>query len=84
MLDKRAMIEGRYNQLKRELKQKSLSASTYLEALAGEIDPILGKEIEVIDFEKVEGLVSNLKKLQQDILECKEKMDEIDGTYNIE
>jgi len=83
MSDRRTLILGKYQELKSSLRKKSLSVTTFRQRLAEEIDPLL-KEFEQIDFEKVESFVGNLKTLQQEILEIKEKMDEIDETYNIE
>jgi len=83
MSDRRTLILGKYQELKSSLRKKSLSVTTFRQRLAEEIDPLL-KEFEQIDFEKVESFVGNLKTLQQEILEIKEKMDEIDATYNIE
>lgn len=81
--DRRTLIEGKYYQLKNELRKKSLSVSTFRQRLSEELDPIL-VEFEQIDFEKVESFVTTLKILQQEILELKEKMDEIDAIYHIE
>jgi chromosome segregation ATPase len=83
MSNARMMIVGKYQELKTDLRKKSLSVTAYRQRLTEEIDPIL-KEFEEIDFEKVESFVGNLKTLQQKILEIKEKMDEIDETYNVE
>lgn len=83
MSNTRMMIVGKYHELKSDLRKKSLSVTAFRQRLSEEIDPIF-KEFEEIDFEKVESFVGNLKTLQQEIFEIKEKMDEIDATYNIE
>ena len=83
MSDRRSLVLGKYHELKQELRKKSLSATAFRQRLAEEIDPLL-KDFERIDFEKVLSYAENLKSLQQEILELKEKMDAIDEEYNIE
>lgn len=83
MSNTRMMVVGKYHELKNDLRKKSLSVTTFRTRLSEEIDPIF-REFEEIDFLLVESLVGNLKTLQQEILEIKEKMDEIDETYNVE
>ncbi|KAB2908946.1 MAG: hypothetical protein LC102_09105 [Ignavibacteriales bacterium] len=83
MNGRRTLIIGKYQELKSSLRKKSLTVTTFRQRLAEEIDPLF-REFEQIDFEKVENFVSTLKTLQQDIIEIKEKMDEIDETYKIE
>ncbi|GJQ32465.1 MAG: hypothetical protein HBSAPP04_13040 [Ignavibacteriaceae bacterium] len=83
MSDRRSLVLGKYHELKQELRKKSLSATAFRQRLAEEIDPLL-KDFERVDFEKVLSYAENLKSLQQEILELKEKMDAIDEEYNIE
>ena len=83
MSNTRMMVVGKYHELKNDLRKKSLSVTAFRTRLSEEIDPIF-REFETIDFDLVESLVGNLKTLQQEILEIKEKMDEIDETYNVE
>ncbi len=83
MSNTRMMVIGKYHELKNELRKKSLSVSAFRQRLNEETDPIL-VEFEAIDFEKVESFVKTLKTLQQEILQLKEKMDEIDEVYNVE
>ena len=83
MSNTRMMVIGKYHELKNEMRKKSLSVSAFRQRLNEETDPIL-VEFEAIDFEKVESFVKTLKTLQQEILQLKEKMDEIDEVYNVE
>jgi len=83
MSNTRMMVIGKYHELKNEQRKKSLSVSAFRQRLNEETDPIL-VEFEAIDFEKVESFVKTLKTLQQEILQLKEKMDEIDEVYNVE